>query len=382
MGDTKGDRKITEGSMILGQKIKEELDNRSIKKILIIAIRAIGDMVLITPVIESIKNSYPHIELSLLIDSSCIAVFKNNPKIDRLYLIDRERSVPLLKKIKENRSLFRHLRGCDIAIDLFSRGPRGALISFLSGAPYRVGDVSRGGVKNICYNLRLRVPQDKHLVEQKLWMMKSIGIENIITKLKLYISEEEKEFAKEFFLSKGLIPGKDLLVGLFPGSGWINRNWPPERFAMLGDILQDKFDSRVILFGGERDRDVVEGVAELMRRKPFVFESAPSLRNSILFMNECDIFVSNDTGPMHIAVALGIPTVCLYGPGDRTLYGPWGNNALVVCKGLDCSPCPPFNDYCKDNKCMKLIEVDEVLEEINHLLRKELIADKDGISFK
>lgn len=384
MGDAKRDRKIAEGSMILEQKIKEELDDRSIKKILIIAIRAIGDMVLITPVIESIKNSYPHISLSLVVDSNGTAIFKNNPHIDKLFSIDRKRSPSTRKTIEANLIFLRKLKleNIDLSIDLFSRGPRGAIISILSGARYRIGDASRRDIKNILYNLRLKVPEDLHLVEQKLLMLKSIDIDKTLPRLSLYITDEEKNLAKEFFLSKGLTPGKDLLVGFFPGSGWINRNWPLERFAMLGDILQDKYDSKIILFGGERDRDVVEGVAKLMRRGPFVFESAPSLRDSILFMNECDIFVSNDTGPMHIATALGIPTVCLYGPGDRRLYGPRGNNALVVCKGLDCSPCPPFNDYCKDNKCMKLIEVDEVLEKINHLLLKEPIVDKYGISFK
>lgn len=368
--------------MMLAHKIKEELDSGSIKRILIIAIRAIGDMVLITPVIESIKNNYPHISLSLLVDQSCADVFKKNPKIDRLYPVDRK-PISLLKVIKENKSLIKDiwLVDYDLSIDLFSRGLRGAIISILSGARYRIGDTSRKGIKNLFYNLRFNAPQNGHLVEQKLWMLKHIGIDNILPKLVLYISEDEKDFARKFLSSKGLNPDKNLLVGFFPSSGWINRNWPPEKFAILGDILQEKFDAKIILFGGERDRNVVESVAGLMRQSPFVFEPTPSLRHSILYMNECDLFVSNDTGPMHIAVALGIPTVCLYGPGNRRLYGPWGDNAYVICKGLDCSPCAPFNDYCKNNKCMKLIEVDEVLEKINHIMEK-FILDGDGISFK
>lgn len=344
-------------------------------KILILAIRAMGDAVLITPVIRLIRQNLAPSYLALLVDSISADVLLNNPYIDRLYVINRSehRKKPLFQRIGRDIEFIKELRKerFDIAIDLFS-GPRSAILSYLSGAEVRYGEDKRVKLRGFLYNRRIKVKEEgHHLIEQKLQIINSLIKKTDDTSLELFLTEEEIAETRRLLTEKRIRDDR-LRVGLFPGSGWRHKNWPPEKFAKLGDILAEKYNAEILLFGGPRDADVCRQVESLMANPSIKLYGIASVRDTIALINEMDLFVSNDTGPMHIAVALKKPTVALFGPSDVKKYGPWGKNAVVVSKYLPCSPCPQQVDTCKDNRCMKDIQVEEVLEKCQIILKTSL----------
>ncbi|MBU6391937.1 MAG: glycosyltransferase family 9 protein [Planctomycetota bacterium] len=343
-------------------------------RILILAIRAMGDVVLITPIIRLIRQNLSPFYLAILVDSISAEVLLNNPYIDKLYVINRteHRKKPIFQRIGRDIEFIKELRreSFDITIDLFS-GPRSAILSYLSGADVRYGEDKRAKLRGFLYNKRVKVKEEgHHLIEQKLQIINSLIQKAEDTALGLFLTENEINGAKRLLVEKGGGDGS-LRVGLFPGSGWHHKNWPPEKFANLGDSLADKYNAEILIFGGTRDVAVCKQVEGLMLNPSINLYGVASVRDTIALINEVDLFVSNDTGPMHIAVALKKPTVALFGPSDVKKYGPWGKNAVVVSKYLPCSPCPQQVDTCKDNQCMKLIEVGDVLESIKTFIKDE-----------
>jgi heptosyltransferase-2/heptosyltransferase-3 len=142
--------------------------------------------------------------------------------------------------------------------------------------------------------------------------------------------------------------------------------------------------AQVLVVGGVRDREACRAVAREMRRPPVLFDGLALLRQTMALIARTDVFISNDTGPMHVAVALGRPTIALFGPSDVTKYGPWGPSGVVVRRPLPCSPCPQQVDTCHLNgrsrqECMTSITVDEVADHAQRLLaipHREVIHDR------
>lgn len=340
-------------------------------KILVIALRAIGDMVLITPVVRLLKTSKPHLHLTVVVDAISYEVLLHNAYIDRLVVLDRNanKNLPSLKRIREELGFFSELRSerFDVAIDLFG-GPRSALMVRLSGAPVRYGEDPPRYLLKWFYTHRATVDREgEHLVTQKLKIIRLLAeSSHNHPPLELFLTEAEQEWADNYLNQFGLNPG-EVLVGLFPGAGWEHKRWPSEKFAELADRLGKEGAIRVVLIGGVRDQAACEEVSAKMSLPPITLIQK-SVRETMAVLDRLDLFVSNDTGPMHIAVALGCPTIVLFGPSNWKKYGPWAGKAKVVSENLSCSPCPQQVDTCwkvgRDRQeCMKRIEVDRVFGE-------------------
>lgn len=341
--------------------------------ILLITIRALGDTVLITPIIRAVKERYPTSRLLVVAEAMGAGVLLHNPHIDRLLVIDRgaRRRIPWHRRLHEEWLFIRDIRRerPDLAIDLFS-GPRSAVLGFLAGAPVRYGEDTRRHGRGFLYTHRVRVRTvGAHLVEQKFQIIADMVPTCTSRTLELVLSEKEQAWARQRMAQKGFA-ADDLIVGLFPGAGWGHKRWPVDRFARLGDLLRERHGAKILLLGGVRDQEVTWQVCYLMRQPPAVMDEITSVRELMALIGQSRLFISNDTGPMHIAVALGIPTVALFGPSDLTKYGPWGENGAVVSKRLPCSPCPQQVDTCHEvgrarQECMLLITMEEVLEAVN-----------------
>jgi len=182
----------------------------------------------------------------------------------------------------------------------------------------------------------------------------------------LAISRESKEAAREFMNKQG-VPEGTLIIGLHPGGNFPSQRWQPERFAQLADMIADKYQARVVIIGSGPEGPLVKKVAGLMRNRPVIAVGLPlnHLSGIIARMN---ILVCNNSGPLHIAAALGIPTVSTMGPTDPWLWRPSGENQSVIRKELACSPCNKA--VCRLHRCMELITVDEVSEKVRDLLMK------------
>jgi len=338
--------------------------SREPQRILVLAIRALGDVVLTTPVYRNLRRAYPAARLEVVVEEPYEALLRGNPCLDRIRTVDRSRTQSAWRQWREQGALVRALRRerFDTVLDLFG-GPRSAILARLSGAPRRIGPATRG--HGWLYTERLRVPKEGlHLVRQKLAMAAPLLPRAEELPLELTVTAGERADARVRLARAGISPGAPL-VGFFPGAGWGHKIWPPERFAALGEALRRDLGASILLLGGTRDAASTRAVAGRMQPPPAVLDGLADLRETMALIDAVHLLVSNDTGPMHIAMGLGKPTLALFGPSDPRKYGPWGAHGDVVSAYLPCSPCPQGEDTChlvgrRRQECMLLLDVEMV----------------------
>ena len=342
-------------------------------RILVIAIRAIGDVVLISPLLPLLKKTYPSGYLSVLVDGSCAAILENNPSVDRVITINRLESKgdSIWNRVKSWVNLVTELRNerFDIVIDVFS-GPRSAMLSYLSGASERYGEDFRSRGRGFLYNHPIEISRDgRHLIEQKLDLVKALlgekGLQ--VGKLELFLAEKERQQGRH--LLGEMRHGQIRRIGLIPNAGSIWRVWPAERFAELADWLIQKFGFEVILLGGGNDVEVCSKICGLMKEKPRNFSGKTDLRELMAVLGELDLVISNVTGPMHLAVGLSQPKVIgLYGAADTIQYAPWGTYGTMLTKGSTQDAYWDKVDYRQDYEILCQITVEDVLHTVQSVM--------------
>jgi len=328
----------------------------NIKKILIIRLRFIGDIVLTTPLIESIKKAYPTARLYYLAEAPYIEILKENPYLDKLLICKKGNIFNSLSTILNVRK-----EKFDIVIDLFGN-PRSALITYLSGAKIRLGWNLRG--RRYAYNTIIK----SHILKKNALdvyqnVLDTIGIKGATQKTKVYLSKEEKKYAFNFLKTKGINFNKKI-IGIHPGASWPAKMWQKEKFVSLGEKIL-KLKGQVIVFGGPKDKEVIEYVYNSMKIKP-ILVSDFSLREFSSILSMCDLFITNDNGPMHIAIALNVPTIAIFGPSEPDIWFPYRSKKFkFIKKDVICWPCK--RDFCDDLKCMEKIKVSEVFNLVKKL---------------
>ena len=328
------------------------------ENILLIRLSSLGDIVLTTPAIRAVRAHFPDAYIAMLVAKQSAAVLHENPHLNEIIQFDRH------AKDKDTGEMLRIIRTLrqrkfGLAID-FQRRFRTELLTYLSGAPERVG-------KSVLCTIRVPQHGNKHATEHYFDLLHAAGIPAQNRQLEIFLAKSEKAEACHQFKEAGVVDER-LKVGLFPGAGWKLREWMPERFAAIGDKLVEHFSAQVLIFGGPKEIELVDNVANLMKARAFPFAGTLQIRQLAACIERCNLFLTNDTGPMHIASAVGTPTVALFGPGNHIRFQPIGAAHTTIRHDVPCSPCKQFTDKCQDNICMKRITVDEVWDSICHVL--------------
>ena len=335
------------------------------RNILLIRLSSLGDIVLTSPAIRAVRRHFPKARISMLVASQSADLLTENPHLDEVLRFNRR------AKDKDTAEMLRmtHIlreRQFDLTID-FQRKFRTSLLGYLSGAKCRVGYHQPKGL--LC---SIRVPDSTgHAIDRYFALLHAVGIAAKDRTLELFLSESDRKYARDA-MEKLSINGDRPTVGLFPGAGWKLREWMPDRFAAIGDRLVRHFDAQVIVFGGPHERRLANYVIDLMTEQAISFAGTHQIRQLAALIERCNLFLTNDTGPMHIATALRTPTVALFGPGNHIRFQPLDSIHSTIRHEVPCNPCKQFTDRCKDNVCMKLITVDEVWETICHRLNQNL----------
>jgi heptosyltransferase-2 len=188
--------------------------------------------------------------------------------------------------------------------------------------------------------------------------------------LTLRVSNEERNEA-DVFLSKHRVDSGELLVGVSPGATYgPAKRWFPDRFAALCDRLQESYGVSIVILGGPGDAAVGDQVSRSMKNPPVNLCGKTTLRQAISVINKCHLFITNDSGLMHVAAALDIPLVAIFGSTNPVTTGPGGTKSHIVRVPMDCSPC--LKPHCpQDHRCMKEITVDKVYEVARAVLDSE-----------
>ncbi|MFC1767160.1 glycosyltransferase family 9 protein [Candidatus Margulisiibacteriota bacterium] len=344
------------------------LDESRIKKILIIRPDRIGDLLMTTPAISILRKRFPNAHISILAGEYARGVIEGNPDVNEV-IIDE-----LQKGKKKN--LFQYLSYVkkfkamkfDLCVNYFNDENQYALLPFLARIPYRIADRSRiagAWLSNLGTFLR-RKDLSRHMVEFNADMLAPLNVKTNDLKMKLSVSQKAEEAVNKKLKDFGF---KTPIIGLHLGTG-NNKPWSAKNYAKLADAMANNFGASVILTGGKREIQRSEEVINLCKSKPLNMAAKTTLEGLAALIKKCDIFAGVDTGPTHIAAALGIPVAVLYTAKriKPATWGPWGTRNTVVRPHIKCSlPC--FSHKCPENYCTEQIPMEEVLKSIEVLLK-------------
>lgn len=333
------------------------------RRILVIKLRATGDVVLATPVIENLKRRFPRARLAFLAEEASAEVLRWHPSLDELIVLPLRRwgSLGIRGSWREQVRFYRNLRRkrFDLAIDLFGN-PRSAVLTWLTGAPVRVGYAFR--VRRRAYTTVVAPPdRPGHEVRFHLEALEALDIPVATNRPRVAIPGTADEKAARWLREHA--PDARAVIGLNPGGGWAIKRWPPEFFGRLADALIDEYGVNVLILWGPGEEGLVARVTGAMHNRPLVLPAA-TLAELGAYLKRCGLLVSNDSAPMHMAAALDVPTVGIFGPTDPRAQGPWGDGHGVVRKeSVDCLGCNRIK--CPiGNICMTTLEPGELLEKI------------------
>ena len=342
------------------------------RNILLIRLSSLGDIVLTSPAIRAVRQHFPQAHIAMLVGKQFADLLTENPHLDEVITFDRKAGNKDTGQMRRVIRLLRERR-FDLVID-FQRKFRTSLLGYLSGAKCRVGYHQPNGA--LC---TVRVPDRSNravragrmssapAINRYFALLHPIGVKATDKTLELFITAADRAFSHEIMATKGIAADQPK-VGLFPGAAWKLREWMPDRFAAIGDRAAKQFDAQVLLFGGPVERELVQQIGNLMTTAAIPLAGTLRIRQLAALIEQCDLFVTNDTGPMHIAAAMQTPTVALFGPGDHIRFQPLDPIHTTIRHHVPCNPCKQFTNKCKNNICMKRITVDEVWETVHQNL--------------
>lgn len=340
------------------------IDKEKIKKILIIKFGGMGDLLLTTPILPNLRFYFPKAEIYYFTLRNAKDILVDNPYIDRVITYDpnEDKSWCLLKNIRKQKY--------DLVIDLFCN-PRTALITFISGARYRFGFAFRG--RKYAYNIKARGRGGEvHNVEFNLDALRRLDIPIVSKYLSIDVNIVHDEFADAFINEKKL--GTNNLIGVALTGGWEAKKYKTADYIELIKKIKDIYDVNVLLFWGNKtEKEECEKVNLALPEFTFMIPDSP-IRYLGALLKKCRLLICNDSGPMHIAVALGIPVLSFYGPTNPALQGPYGEKHIaVVNEGLECLYCNLL-DCPIGNICMTQMSKVLILEKFKELLSKNNIS--------
>ncbi len=340
-----------------------------LKKILIIRLSAMGDVLLTTPLIRRLKQQFPDCEIDFLVKEAYATLIKDNPSLHYTWTLYSEKGlwgfVHLCRQIQKKKY--------DGIIDL-QVNVRSFMIRIFSQAKKRVRYKTWRGRRFLLvhfhwniYKICLPVPL-RFLRAVVSWGVKDDGLG-----LELFVNEETKSIVRSHLAERG-IHTKDRIIVFAPGASKMTKRWPSENFACLGNIFF-KMNYRIVLVGGHQDRDVCKDIEGAMKTTPENFTGQLSLQETAALINESALLITNDTGVMHMGAALKKPIVAIFGPTTHHLgFAPFRTQSIVIEKSLPCRPCSYHGtDVCPKGhfRCMKDIHVKHVLQAANDLLHEK-----------
>lgn len=353
-------------------------------KVLVVQTSFLGDTVLTVPLLSEIKSRFPQTKLSVLCNPQARELLRDHPDIDEIIVDDKRRADKGWLGLWRKADMLK-ARGFTIALSPH-KSFRTALLLFLAGIPYRVGFYQSKGW--FLFNARVTRDAYRHDVERNLSVLKAFGIEpeECNRTLQLETLAAVDETVARTFQSLG-VDGSRLRFGLNPGSVWPTKRWTINGYAELVGLLKEHYACDVLLFGGPEDAEIVAEIHRLSGDRCVSLVGKISLRELPAALSRCDLLITNDSGPMHVAVARGVPVVAVFCATTPSLgFYPYSSRAVVVEKELPCRPCASHGGRrCPlgTEDCMRLIRAEEVFRAAERLLNgRALVDDSSGSSYE
>jgi len=338
------------------------------KKILITRTDRLGDVVLSTPVLRAVREAYPDSFIAVMVRPYTKECIEGNPYINEVILYDK---YGIHKSLSGSFKFALELRKrkFDIALVLHPTN-RVNLIVFLAGIPRRVGFNKKLG-----FLLTKRLSNTKHLgkkheADYTMDIIRAAGIEPKHRSLYIPTKKYVQKSINETLLKKGVLK-TDRLVVLHPSASCPSKKWPYKKFAALADRLIDEFNVKIALIGGADGRADADKTRQNMKHDVIDLSGRIGISQLASLLKRCHLFISNDSGPVHVSSAVGTPVISIFGRRDPGLgpvrWGPTGKYDIILHKDVGCSRCLAHN--CDKNfLCLSAIEEDEVFNAAKNFL--------------
>ena len=350
------------------------------ERFLVVRTDRVGDLVLSTPVLEAIKTRFPESYLAMMVSSYAADVVKANPNLDHVIIddhADRNRGAKgflmLVKEVKGSKF--------DVAI-LLRPTFRLALLLLLAGIRHRIGTGYR--FYQMLFSQKVYVHRKRNLrheADYNLDLLKPLGIrpEKIIPRV--YLTPEEEHFAQQI-RREFEITTDDPVVVIHPGSGHSSLSLPRRKFAQVADRLVEELDAKILLTGTKKEMDLIDFIKRNMKHQAVDLTGRTNIRRLAAVLKKADVVISNSTGPMHLAAAVGTPTVAVFCPifaAGPIRWGPYGEGHEVVLPPVPvCDKCEPKS--CPHYDCMDKIKAEHVVAKVRAVLKRQRASRVDSSS--
>ncbi len=333
-------------------------------KILVIKLRAIGDVLLSTIVINNLRSAFPEAQIDFLTEKAGSKIVLGNPALDKVHILTKDRNKSGFRRFMDDVAFIRKIQKekYDLVFDFFGN-PRSAILTLLSQADVRIGYDYR--LRQRAYNRVVKSRASE--IHEALWHLDALqylDIPIIDKNLNFFIDDVSFEFANQFWKQEQF--ENKHVIGINFSGGWPAKKWPVDRFAQLVDRIKTDYDTEVLVFWGPGEKKEALELAELANQKICLIPET-DLKQLGAILKKIDMLVTTDSGPMHIAASVNTPCVAIYGPTNFRLQGPYGTGHEIVYKDkLDCLGCNRLD--CEHTTCMNALTVDRVYESVKNCL--------------
>ncbi len=345
------------------------MDLSEIRKILIIRMRYIGDVILTTPLLKTLKTGLPGVQTHLLVNRGTEAVLESHPHTDRVLVFDYETSGKNIRYAKSFISLLRKEK-YDAVIDL-TGNDRSALFTRLTGARVRIGYAGDSELRNIlAYNQEIdTLPGSIHTVDHHLKAAEIFGLAPADIHPFIRVTSGQRDRMETLLCHQGLKADESFAV-IHPGARRQYKSWPLERFARVGDQIVRTYGFPVLLSGSREDVKICAQLSEKMEEKNLNLAGQISLADLPALIEKSRCLIGNDSAPIHIATAVNTPVIALFGPTKWEIWGPRRGHDRIMAAGFPCRPCGHSRPVCPmgDRYCMAEISFDAVWSAVADVL--------------
>lgn len=336
------------------------LQKKEINKILLIKLRGIGDVVCSTIVLDNLREEFPNAQIDFLTEKPSSFGLQGLRQLNNVIVFDKKSLTKRLKLAWEiKRAKY------DIVFDFFCN-PSSAQITFISGAKYRIGFPLRG--RKYAYNFY--GPEERstwHNAILHLKVLERLGLETKHNNLHYSLDQKSQEFADKYF--KDNFKDEDFVVGICPTGSWASKKCDAEKFAEIAETVREKYNAKILILWGKGDETDGEKLFSILREKSFYAPPTSILEMSAL-ISKCKFLIANDSGPMHIATALGTPVLSLHGPTAPQLQGPFGEkHEWINLPDLDCIVCNLL-ECNRNHECFLNLPNESIMKKIDLLVSK------------
>lgn len=341
------------------------------KRILIIKPSSLGDVVHALPVLYALRAAYPGARIAWLVSRSFAPLLENHPLLDEVIIFDRRRFGRMLQSPRILLDFCRFVVGLrrrrfDLVVDLQGL-VRSGFLAFASGARRRVGFASARELAWLFYSQRVRCPnRESHAVDKNLHLARAMDLPVDEPRFPLGLQDAELSAARRR-LAQAASDSGERFTALIIGARWDTKRWRADRWAELIDRLAVAGCARCALLGGPDDLAFADKIRSATRVPTFNLVGQTSLRELAALLAIAELVICHDSGPMHIAAALGKPIVALFGPTNPRRTGPFCNTARIVSLPLDCAPCYRRRCPLEHHDCMQKLDVETVLAHVREL---------------